>query len=205
MPLEHPQYSWFARLGLRWYAVPLIADLAFDVGGITYTAAPFNGWYMATEIGARNFTDEDRYDMLPVVAKKMGLDTRQERSLWRDHAYVVINQAVLYSFDKRSVKIVDHHATSRDFLEFAQTEMDLGRYPFTNWSWVVPPISGAVSPLFHVHWHDETFKPMYDFQEKAWNLPRPPQPSQHAAPDTSDHSPLAKKDRRPGHPSASVE
>ena len=52
---------------------------ALEVGGVNYTAAPFNGWYMGTEIGARNFGDASRYNLLPVLAKKMGLDTRSER------------------------------------------------------------------------------------------------------------------------------
>ena len=33
-------------------------------GGITYTCAPFNGWYMVTEIAVRNFTDSYRYNLL---------------------------------------------------------------------------------------------------------------------------------------------
>ena len=52
------------------------------------TAAPFNGWYMGTEIGARNLADHDRYNMLPMIAHHMGLDTTTERSLWRDRALV---------------------------------------------------------------------------------------------------------------------
>jgi hypothetical protein len=44
-----------------------------DRGGVQYTAAPFNGWYMVTEIGARNFGDIARYNLLPMVAQKLGL------------------------------------------------------------------------------------------------------------------------------------
>lgn len=40
-----------------------------DVGGLEFTAAPFNGWYMSSEIGARNFSDEYRYNMLKVTNK----------------------------------------------------------------------------------------------------------------------------------------
>ncbi len=28
------------------------------IGGIVYPTAPFNGWYMVTEIGVRNFIDD---------------------------------------------------------------------------------------------------------------------------------------------------
>ena len=35
----------------------------FKIGGITYPTAPFNGWYMVTEIAVRNFTDTYRYNL----------------------------------------------------------------------------------------------------------------------------------------------
>lgn len=65
--LEHPKYESFSELGLKWYALPAVADMTFDVGGISFTAAPFNGWYMATEIGARNLCDVQRYNMSKVI------------------------------------------------------------------------------------------------------------------------------------------
>lgn len=43
VPLNHPQHPQFAQLQLQWYAVPAVAGLEMSVGGITYTAAPFNG------------------------------------------------------------------------------------------------------------------------------------------------------------------
>ena len=38
------RYSWFEELGLKWYALPAVSSLMLDVGGIQFTAAPFNGW-----------------------------------------------------------------------------------------------------------------------------------------------------------------
>ncbi|MGJ5752075.1 stage II sporulation protein E [Streptomyces puniciscabiei] len=86
----------FAALGLRWYAVPAVSDMSLEIGGVTYPAAPFNGWYMGTEIGSRNLADTDRYNLLPAVAELFGLDTRNERTLWRDRALVELNLAVLH-------------------------------------------------------------------------------------------------------------
>lgn len=68
-------------MGLKWHALPAVSDWRLEIGGISYTAAPFNGWYMSAEIGARNFGDAHRYNMLPVVAKKMGLNTGSKLSL----------------------------------------------------------------------------------------------------------------------------
>jgi nitric-oxide synthase, bacterial len=112
VPLSHPRYRWFAGLGLRWHAVPAISNMCLEIGGICYPAAPFNGWYMGTEIGARNLADVDRYDLLPTVADRMGLDTTKERSLWRDRVLVELNLAVLHSFDSAGVTIADHHTPS---------------------------------------------------------------------------------------------
>jgi nitric oxide synthase oxygenase domain/subunit len=59
-------YPWFEELGLKWYALPAVSSLVLDCGGLEYTACPFNGWYMGTEIGARDLCDENRYNILGV-------------------------------------------------------------------------------------------------------------------------------------------
>lgn len=71
--------------------------MMLDVGGIEFTACPFNGWYMGTEIG-RDLADVNRYNKLPEIAEKMGLDTRTNLSLWKDKALVELNFAILSSF-----------------------------------------------------------------------------------------------------------
>lgn len=59
-------YDWFADLGLRWYALPAVSCIMLDLGGLQFTGIPFNGWYMETEIGARDFCDENRLNMCEV-------------------------------------------------------------------------------------------------------------------------------------------
>ena len=59
-------YPKLDELGLKWYAVPAVSNIMLDCGGLQFTACPFNGWYMATEVGARNFTDTNRYNLLKV-------------------------------------------------------------------------------------------------------------------------------------------
>lgn len=161
VPLTHPDYPWFAELGLRWHAVPVISNMALVIGGITYPAAPFNGWYMGTEIGARNLADTDRYDMLPVVAAELGLDTSREDTLWRDRALLELNRAVLHSFAAREVTITDHHTESRRFLTHVRREESAGRRCPADWSWIVPPMSGAATPVFHRYY--DTGRPRPEF------------------------------------------
>jgi nitric-oxide synthase len=161
VPLSHPELPWLAKLGLRWHAVPVISNMRMRIGGIDYPAAPFNGWYMGTEIGARNLADTDRYDLLPYLAKRMGLDTSSEQTLWRDRALVELNRAVLHSFAEAGVTITDHHTESQRFLTHVQKEEAAGRTCPADWSWIVPPMSGSLTPVFHRY---------YDKEEKVPNF-----------------------------------
>ncbi len=147
--LEHPEFTWFKDLNLKWHAVPMLSCLGIEIGGINYTAAPFNGWYLGTEIGARNLSDKDRYNLLPIIAEKMGLNQKYESTLWRDKALVELNIAVLYSFEKAGVRIVDHHTASNNFVHYEEKEKELGHKVTGEWSWLVPPLSGSVCPIFH--------------------------------------------------------
>lgn len=51
---------------MKWYAIPGVSCLMLEIGGLRFTAAPFNGWYLVTEIGARDLGDPMRYNMLEV-------------------------------------------------------------------------------------------------------------------------------------------
>ncbi|EOD64816.1 nitric oxide synthase oxygenase [Amycolatopsis vancoresmycina] len=154
VPLTHPDHRWFAGLGLRWHAVPAISNMPLEIGGVTYPAAPFNGWYLGTEIGARNLADEQRYDLLPVVAELMGLETASERTLWRDRALVELTLAVQHSFDAAGVTLADHHTESHRFLSHLEREERAGRRCPADWSWIVPPVSGGQTAVFH-RYYDE--------------------------------------------------
>jgi nitric-oxide synthase len=172
VPLRHPRYRWFAELGLRWHAVPAIANMCLEIGGVCYSAAPFNGWYMGTEIGARNLADLDRYDLLPAVAERLGLDTASDRSLWRDRALVELNLAVLHSYDAAGVTMADHHSESRRFLAHLAKEQRAGRITPADWSWIVPPISGAATAVFHRYYDGADLRPNYVHHPKAVALAR---------------------------------
>ncbi|MEV4343447.1 nitric oxide synthase oxygenase [Actinoplanes sp. NPDC049596] len=167
VPLTHPEFAWFAELGLRWHAVPAIANMRLTVGGVHYPLAPFNGWYMGTEIGARNLADTDRYDMLPVVAARMGLDTSRVSTLWKDRALLELNRAVLHSFEQAGVKMSDHHTESERFLKHIENEERAGRKVPADWTWIVPPMSSGVTPVFHRYYHEADLRPNFYLDEEA--------------------------------------
>jgi nitric-oxide synthase, bacterial len=168
VPISHPDYSWFEDLDLKWHALPVISNMRMEIGGISYTAAPFNGWYMGAEIGARNFGDEQRYNILPIVAEKMGLNIHRERTLWKDRALVEMNVAVLHSFAKHGVTIVDHHTASRQLVRHEERECQAGRLTPADWGWIVPPLSGSTTPVFHRHYENTILVPNFFYQSSPW-------------------------------------
>ncbi|TAA73569.1 nitric oxide synthase oxygenase [Planococcus salinarum] len=166
--LRHSDIEGFKALDVSWYAVPIIADMRMEIGGIHYTMAPFNGWYMGTEIGARNLADEDRYDLLPAVAALMGLDTTSNRSLWKDKALVELNIAVLESFAEAGVTIVDHHTAAKQFKSFEKKEEAAGRSVTGNWAWLIPPMAPATTHIFHKPYKNDVVKPNFFYQKQPY-------------------------------------
>jgi len=169
VPIHHPDYPWFKELDLQWYAVPIISSMRLEIGGISYTAAPFNGWYMGTEIGARNLADENRYNMLPTIGEWLGHNVKKNVTLWKDKALVELNIAVLDSFQKAGVTIVDHHTAAQQFKTFENKEVEKGRGITGNWAWLIPPLSPATTHIFHKRYNNEGKKPNYFNQKCPFN------------------------------------
>jgi len=161
VPIRHPDFGWFSDLGLRWHAVPVISDMYLEIGGICYPAAPFNGWYMCTEIGSRNLGDTTRYNQLPTIARHMGLSTASDQTLWKDRAITELNLAVLHSFTAAGVTITDHHTESARFLQHIERETRHGRPCPADWTWIVPPTASSATPVFHRYYQDFDASPNF--------------------------------------------
>jgi nitric-oxide synthase, bacterial len=144
----------YVGLGLRWYAVPVISDMYLDVGGVRYPAAPFNGWYMCTEIGSRDLGDTHRYDQLAVIARHMRLSIASNRTLWKDKAMTELNLAVLHSLTAAGITIADHHTESVRFLQHLEREERQGRACPADWTWIVPPAASSATPVFHRYYQN---------------------------------------------------
>lgn len=165
--IEHFDYD-FKPLQMKWYAVPIISSMRFNCGGIDFQAAPFNGWYMGTEIGARNLADTHRYNYLPAVAEIIGLNTSRSSSLWKDRALVELNVAVLDSFKEAGVSIVDHHTAAQQFKLFQQQEEMAVRDVTGNWTWLIPPMSPATTHMYHSPIENLIKKPNYFYQKQPY-------------------------------------
>lgn len=159
--LEHPEHPWFAGLGLRWHALPAITDMRLEAGGLWYPAIPFSGWYAETEIAARNLSDVDRYNMLPVIADLLGLDPESSWVDWRDRATLVLNEAVLWSFQRAKVKVSAKRPEAERLLAFLAREEAAGRghLETVDWTWVNPPTAAPVATFHRYYQHQPGLRP----------------------------------------------
>uniref|UniRef100_A0A8C1A258 Nitric oxide synthase n=1 Tax=Cyprinus carpio carpio TaxID=630221 RepID=A0A8C1A258_CYPCA len=168
VPMEHPQYKWLKDLNLRWYALPAVSNMLLEIGGLEFPACPFNGWYLGTEIGVRDFCDTQRYNVLERVGRHMGLETQKLSSLWKDQALVAINVAVMHSFQKNKVTITDHHTASESFMQHMEMEVRLRGGCPADWVWLVPPMSGSLTPVFHQEMLNYILSPFFYYQPDPW-------------------------------------
>ncbi len=165
--ISHPTEPKIAELGMKWCAVPAISNFQLEIGGVVYGCAPFNGWFMGTEI-ARDLWEEGRYDRAAEIADALGLDTSSERTLWRDRAFLELNIAILHSFQEARVTLVDHQTASRQFMIHDLREKRSGRECPAQGSWVVPAAGGSTTPVWHHEMRDFHLKPSYKYAPDRW-------------------------------------
>ena len=155
-------------LNLKWFAVPSAANMIFDCGGLEFTAAPFNGWYTAPEIGARNLTDLSRYNLMKPIAEAFGYDVSNNATLWKDKVMVELTAAVLDSYNKTGVTISDHHTAAETFIKHMKEEEKVRGGCPADWIWIVPPISASATPVFHQEMLLYHLRPSFEYQPDAW-------------------------------------
>jgi hypothetical protein len=130
----------------------------------------------------------------------MGLDTSTERSLWRDRALVELNRAVLWSFDRAGARISDHHTESRHFMSHCAREERAGREVPADWTWIVPPISGGATPVFHRYYAEMDLRPNFYLDTEAITLSRTGRPAmQRPAPRPAARPPMQQGPGQHGH------
>lgn len=167
VPISHPTVPAIAALGLKWCAVPAIANFRMEIGGLDYGCLPFNGWFMGTEI-ARNLFEDKRYDQAEAIAAALALDTSSETTLWRDRAFLELNAAILHSFQRARVTLVDHQTAARQFMIHDLREKKAGRECPAQASWVVPAAGGSTTPVWHHEMRDFHLRPCYSYAADRW-------------------------------------
>ena len=164
--LEHPDNINFKSLGLKWFAVPAVSSMAFDCAGIQYKCSPSSGIYMGTEIACFNLADPSRYNLLPNIANSLGIDISSQNPLWQDQAMLELNKAVLYSFGRDGVSIMDHYTLGKSFSKFIDVEHKQGREVYGQSNWLLPPMGGNLHDIF---WNNKIkkkiIKPNFFYQQ----------------------------------------
>lgn len=164
IPLAHPKYPKFAKLGLKWTSLPAILSFDMNLGGIHYPCCPFNGWFVDLEI-ARNLVE--RYDVGKNVAAICGIDASKDANGWRSRILPMVNEAVMHSFQKKKFSIVDHFTVSKQFLTHVDREKQCGREVPAQWSWI-GGFAGVHCPVWHYEMRDFYMRPQYHYQCEAW-------------------------------------
>lgn len=105
---------------------------------------------------------------LQVIGKALKLDTSSNTSLWKDRVSLELNHAILQSFQKAGVTIVDQFTVSDQFQTHFNNEMkERGGCP-ADWLWLTPSLSGSLTPVFHqemLHYH---LSPCLERQSDLW-------------------------------------
>ena len=83
----------------------------------------------------RNLSDARRYDLLPAIAALLGHETKDESSMWREHALAALNEAICHSFATSGVSLVNHHQVAESFLTWQRDEVNTRGYCPVNWKW----------------------------------------------------------------------
>lgn len=137
------------------------------IGGITYPTAPFNGWYMVTEIAVRNFTDSYRYNLLESIAEAFEFGTLKIILFNKDRTLVELNYAVYHSFKSQGVSIVDHLTASKQFQLFEEKELANNRDVTGKWSWLAPPLSPTLTSNYHHGYNNEIKDPNFHYKRNS--------------------------------------
>ncbi|OXB76465.1 UNVERIFIED_CONTAM: hypothetical protein H355_014180 [Colinus virginianus] len=135
VPIRHPKFEWFKDLGLKWYGLPAVSNMLLEIGGLEFSACPFSGWYMGTEIGVRDYCDNSRYNIL----------------------------------ESDKVTIVDHHSATESFIKHMENEYRCRGGCPADWVWIVPPMSGSITPVFHQEMLNYRLTPSFEYQPDPWN------------------------------------
>jgi len=59
---------------------------------------------------------------------------------------------------------MDHHTASESFMKHYDNELKARKGCPADWVWIVPPISGSITPVFHQEMANYELHPMYAYQ-----------------------------------------
>lgn len=73
----------------------------------------------------------------------------------------------IYFKQSNNITIMDHHTASESFMKHYDNELRTRKGCPADWVWIVPPISGSITPVFHQEMVSYELHPMYAYQVKS--------------------------------------
>lgn len=70
---------------------------------------------------------------------------------------------ILY-FQLCKVTIVDHHSATESFMKHMENEYRVRGGCPGDWVWIVPPMSGSITPVFHQEMINYRLTPSFEYQ-----------------------------------------
>lgn len=78
--------------------------------------------------------------------------------------FTVFTPFCLTDIQKNKVTITDHHTASESFIQHMETEVHLRGGCPADWVWLVPPMSGSLTPVFHQEMLNYILSPFFYYQ-----------------------------------------
>ena len=79
---------------------------------------------------------------------------------------IEMTTAVLHSYDQAGMRMDDHYTATEKFHKWTLAEAKRGRVVDADWSWMIPPISASLTPVFHTEYRNEEKLPNFVRVEK---------------------------------------
>jgi len=70
----------------------------------------------------------------------------------------------LRTLQTAKVTIVDHHSATESFMKHMENEYRVRGGCPGDWVWIVPPMSGSITPVFHQEMLNYRLTPSFEYQ-----------------------------------------
>ena len=76
--------------------------------GLEFSAIPFSGSYSDSEIGSRDLGEKQIFNLAPVMAGIMGLNTETNESNWGESAISELVVTLAHIFREAKIPVINH-------------------------------------------------------------------------------------------------